>query len=343
MILVTKWFGVFLCDGQKIKKYILFEKNPKIIAQKLASIQKGEILPEERELAQKRVQVADIRLAELGRPVYVDTSFIRPEDFSFSESLMHEAMVELGKLRTRESVQPDRLIIQAIRAIDDINESINVMSERLHEWYGLHFPELNDYAKEKKYVDLIARHGRRENIIDEIGIEIESIGGEMLDEDLDAIRMLATSILKSYDAKEHFENYISRKMEEIAPNLTTLLSANLAARLISLAGSLERLSKLPSSTVQLLGAEKAMFLHLKNHKKPPKHGIIYQHPAVHRAPYWQRGKIARSLASKITIAARVDYWRGEFIGDRLVEELDRRRKEIEKKYPTPPKKTHGKR
>ena len=83
-----------------------------------------------------------------------------------------------------------------------------------------------------------------------------------------------------------------------APNLTKLLSANLGARLISLAGSLGRLAKLPSSTVQLLGAEKAMFMHLRSGKAPPKHGIIFQHPAIYKAPYWQRGKVSRSLASK---------------------------------------------
>ncbi len=133
------------------------------------------------------------------------------------------------------------------------------------------------------------------------------------------------------------------RMKETAPNLTTLIGASLGARLISLAGGLERLSRLPSSTVQLLGAEKAMFLHLRSHKRPPKHGIIFQHPSIHRAPHWQRGKIARSLASKISIAAKVDNWNGEFVGDRLLEEFERRVEEVREKYPEPARRPEGRR
>jgi nucleolar protein 56 len=108
--------------------------------------------------------------------------------------------------------------------------------------------------------------------------------------------------------------------------------------LISLAGGLERLASLPSSTVQLLGAEKAMFRHLKSGKRPPKHGIIFQHPEIHRSPYWQRGKIARALAGKILIAAKVDQYGGEFCGDRLNEEFAARVENIKKRYPEAPKK-----
>jgi nucleolar protein 56 len=132
-------------------------------------------------------------------------------------------------------------------------------------------------------------------------------------------------------------------MQETAPNLTALLSANLGARVISLAGGLQRLATLPSSTVQLLGAEKAMFMHLRSGKAPPKHGIIFQHPAIHRAPYWQRGKVARSMAAKAAIAAKVDFYKGEYIGERLKAELDKRLEEIARKYPEPPNKQAGQR
>lgn len=338
MILVTKWFGVFLCDDHDIKKFELFPKDAKIIAKKLAAIRKGEILPEEKKLAQKKMQVAELRLSELGRPVNFDSSFIKAEDYGFSEALMREAMLELGKMGVKESVHPDRCVLQAIRAVDDINESINVINERLHEWYGLYFPELSDYAKDMKYVKLIAKFTRKEEIMEELGVDLESLGGQMSEEDIQILREVAESLDKLYQVKEGLQKYIADIMKQIAPNLAALLSPSLAARLISLAGGLERLSKLPSSTVQLLGAEKAMFLHLRNHKKPPKHGVIYQHPIVHKAPYWQRGKLARSLASKIAIAAKIDYWQGEYIGDKLIEELEKRKKEIEEKYPTAPRK-----
>ena len=95
-------------------------------------------------------------------------------------------------------------------------------------------------------------------------------------------------------------------MEETAPNISAVVGPSLGARLISLAGGLRRLASLPAGTIQLLGAEKAMFAHLRQGKKPPKHGIIFQHPTVHRAPYWQRGNVARVMGGKLAIAARVD-------------------------------------
>jgi len=109
--------------------------------------------------------------------------------------------------------------------------------------------------------------------------------------------------------------------------------------MISLAGGLKRLSSLPSSTVQLLGAEKAMFRHLRSGKAPPKHGILYQYPGVHRAPYWQRGKIARALSGKVLIAAKVDAYNGEFCGEELNKTLKARINDIKRKYPDPPKKS----
>jgi len=102
------------------------------------------------------------------------------------------------------------------------------------------------------------------------------------------------------------------------------------------------LASLPSSTLQLLGAEKAMFRHLRSGKKPPKHGIIFQHPEIHRAPYWQRGNISRALAGKALIAAKVDRYDGEFIGDTLLKEFNEKVAGIRKRYPEPPKRPETK-
>ena len=336
-ILVTKWFGVFLADKDKVRKFILFEPDPKVIAVKLAKVQRGEILEEEEKLAEKRTKVADARLSKLGKPVVYDSSFIKSEDYGFSTELMQKVMVELGKIRTREPIRPDKHILQSIRAIDDLNEMINIMNERLHEWYGLHFPELADYAKDAQYAELVARHGEREDIIKSLGVNLESVGAELLDEDIEVLQNFALSLQELYEVKGKLEAYVQKRMEETAPNLTAILSANLGARIISLAGGLDRLATLPSSTVQLLGAEKAMFMHLRSGKAPPKHGIIFQHPAIHRAPYWQRGKVSRTLASKATIAARVDRYKGQFIGDELKRQFEARVEEIQKKYPEAPK------
>jgi nucleolar protein 56 len=188
MILVTKWFGVFLCEDETVRKFQLFDKDPKSVAKKLAAIQKGEILPEERSLAVRRMKVADVRLKKLGKPAVFDSSFIRPEAYGIEPGFMQKVMVELGKVRTREPLSEDKCIAQAIRAQDDIIETINLMNERMHEWYGLHFPELSDYALDERYVELISKYGDRDKVLEALQVELESVGSEMAEEDLGIIR-----------------------------------------------------------------------------------------------------------------------------------------------------------
>lgn len=342
MILITKWFGTFLVDEKngRIMGKRLMPKDPDQTAELLAKMQRGGILDAERELAQgiEKLNVADRRQSELGKPMMFDSSYIKPSDYGFDETFMHQAMIGLAKLRSSEPVSRDKSLVQAIRSLDDQISTINLYSERLHEWYGMHFPELADYAQDRRYAELVARYGDRDSVMDELGIDIESIGADMDDLDLRAIMDLADTLDRLYDDEERTEAYIRGIVEETCPNMCALLGGPLAARLVSLAGGLERLASLPSSTVQLLGAEKAMFRAMRSGKRGPKHGIIYQHPELHRAPYWQRGKIARALAGKILIAAKIDQYHGEFAGDRLNEEFRVRVADIKKRYPDPPKK-----
>ena len=315
-------------------------KDAKLIAEKLASVQRGALLPEERELSEgrKKLRVSERRQSELGKPMLFDSSFITPGQYGFDAALMHDVMINLGKLRTSEPIPSDKNLVQAIRHLDDLIITCNLMNERLHEWYGLHFPELGDHASDKRYCELIARHGSLDGVISELKIELESIGSEMDDEDMQAIMKLAETLVRIYEDRERTESYISASVDKTAPNMCALMGGPLAARLISSAGGLDRLARLPSSTLQLLGAEKAMFRHLRSGKRPPKHGIIFQHPDVHRAPYWQRGKIARALAGKALIAAKTDNYGGEFIGNALLKGFEERVAEIRSKYPDPPKK-----
>lgn len=339
MILVTKWFGTFLCEENRVLEKRLFPKDVDAIAERLVRMQKGGVLTEEKELAEGRTRlfVADRRQSQLGKPTLFDSSFVTASAHGFSDRLMHEAMMGLGKLRTSEPIPRDRSLVQAIRYLDDLIEASNLLNERLHEWYGMHFPELADYARDRRYSDLIGKYGERDGIIEELALDLESIGSEFESDDMRAVRDLADTLNKIYDDRERTEEFISTIVRELCPNLCTLIGGPLAARLISLAGGLERLSSLPSSTIQLLGAEKAMFRHLKSGKRPPKHGVIYQYPEVHRAPKWQRGNIARALAGKISIAARIDQYGGGFRGDQLAEELRARIEDIRRRYPDPPK------
>ena len=318
----------------------LMPSDPEACARKLAQVQRGELLPEERELAagRERLSVGERRQSELGRPEMYDSSFIKAADYGFDDAFMHEAMLRLGRMRTSEPLPRDRNLVQAIRDLDDLIEVSNLMSERLHEWYGMHFPELADYAKDDHYALLIARHGDRTGIVEELGIDLESMGADFDPEDVRAVQNLADSLVRIYGDRKVIEEYITSLVSAICPNMCAVLGGPLTARLISLAGGLERLASLPSSTVQLLGAEKAMFRHLRSGKAPPKHGVIYQYPELRKAPYWQRGNIARALAGKVLIAAKVDAYRGEFCGSRLDAELKARIADIRKRYPSPPKK-----
>jgi nucleolar protein 56 len=136
--------------------------------------------------------------------------------------------------------------------------------------------------------------------------------------------------------RNSLEKYVDSVMEEVAPNVKTVGGSLLGARLMALSGGLLNLAKLPASTIQVLGAEKALFRSLKTKARPPKHGIIFQHPLIHDGKRWQRGKIARALAGKLSIAARVDAFKGEFMGDRLKADLDKRIEEIRERYENPP-------
>ncbi|ASJ10202.1 C/D box methylation guide ribonucleoprotein complex aNOP56 subunit [Thermococcus sp. P6] len=262
--------------------------------------------------------------------------------------------VALTRLRIQEqSGARDKMIIQAIEALDDIDKVTNLLVSRLREWYGLHFPELDELLpKHGQYVTFVREIGPRENVSEEklkaLGFPEEkarkilkaaesSMGAPLGKFDADIITKLAGEIADLYRLREETEEYLERAMDEVAPNLKALVGAKLGARLISLAGGLRELAMMPASTIQVLGAEKALFRHLRSGAKPPKHGVIFQYPAINRSPWWQRGKIARALAGKLAIAARVDYFSGEYIAEELKQELEQRIEEIKRKYPNPPK------
>lgn len=266
---------------------------------------------------------------------------------------LHEIMLEYTRRKLRREAQKrDLLAVQAIRAIDDIDKTINLYVARLREWYSIHFPELDELVKEHpEYAKLVYELGDRSNYTVENLVKLgygrekaekladaarSSIGADLSDFDMNYIKVLAGIILDLYRLRDTLDEYIDAVMKEVAPNITALVGPKLGARLLSLAGGLEKLAKLPASTIQVLGAEKALFRALRTGGKPPKHGVIFQHPHIHKSPRWQRGKIARALAAKLSIAAKVDYFSGRLVGDKLVKEFEERVEEIKKLYPKPP-------
>ncbi|MCP8306102.1 MAG: C/D box methylation guide ribonucleoprotein complex aNOP56 subunit [archaeon] len=261
--------------------------------------------------------------------------------------------ITLSEIKLREvSAKPDLHIIEAIQALDEVEKTLNILATRVREWYGLHFPELSSFVDDPKtYVRLVSEFGERENIRREelvkLGFSIEraesisvsaksSKGGEVHEEDLIKISAIAEEVIRLDSLKDKLSSYVEKNMNKIAPNITSVVGASIGARLIAKVGGLNKLAMLPASTIQVLGAEKALFRALRTGTRPPKHGIIFQHKAIHSAPKWQRGKIARSMAAKIAIAARVDAFRGS-VDKKIEERLQTRLEEIKEKYSEPPK------
>jgi nucleolar protein 56 len=337
MYLVTTWFGSFLIEDGEIAEKKLFPADKGEIAQRLIRVEDWKMLREENELVRNLEEffVLEKRLEKIGgTSSQEEVELPKPEDHGFDKSLLRDAMIEVAKKQLRKAVGMDDHVSQAVHTIDDLIQTSNLLSERLHEWYNMHFPELEKYVSGQKYAQLIAQHGDRESIP---GVEFEgSVGAELADEDKETIMHFAQLLTEVDLEKRKLEDYIETNMQDLASNLAHLAGPLIGARLISLAGGLEDLAKMPSSTIQLLGAEKALFRHIKEGTKPPKHGVLFQHPYLHKAPYWQRGNIARTFAGKITIAARADYFSKEFIADKLKEDLDKSIKEIRKKHKDPP-------
>lgn len=326
MLLVTTWFGSFLCEDNDIVSSKLFPKDPNEIAKRLSAVGNSRILDEEKQLILKSPEffILDPRLKDLGGTlIEEEMPTLNPKDFGFENELLHKAMMNLAEEQKMMGASPDERIAQAVNALDDLIQSSNLLSERLHEWWGMQYPKQNKIMKEEDFVAFV------------LSKEADS---EVNEEDLAPILDLAKTLGDMYEKKDQLEEYIKVKMKSSASNISYLVGPIIGARVIAKAGSLNRLAKLPSGTIQVLGAEKALFRHLKEGSNPPKHGFIFQHPLVHRAPYWQRGKISRAFAAKIAIAAKMDQYSDKMIGEDLKNEFLERIEEIKKKYPKPQKK-----
>jgi len=276
--------------------------------------------------------------SNLGQVLH-ETGFLKSPDELWS--VTRDLALEITEKRLKDaSHSQDLLLIQAIHTIEELEEAEVKLVERLREWYPVHFPEMDDVRDHARYVELVAQYGARESVINSGALEgmvdegLVSLGAELSPRDLEVIQGFARTIQSIQESKKSTTDYVDVKMEEMAPNLRDLVGASLGAKIIAHTGGIKRLALLPSSTVQILGAEKALFRHLKTGERPPKHGLIYQHPAVRGSRWWIRGKIARALASKISLAVRKDYFSREY--DAAVwDGFEKRVEEITKEHPFP--------
>ena len=228
----------------------------------------------------------------------------------------------------------DRLVVQAVASVDEFGRAVSLLYSRLREWYSIHFPELEKVIQnERLYSSLVASGDPKSEpvALEEISqsklakIHAEaarSMGVDLSPEDLEAPREIARSILFLDEKRSRIMDYVASLMERNAPNLAAVADPMVGARLIARAGSIRKLALMPATSVQTLGAEKALFRHITKGAKPPKHGIIFQHPYVRNSPRKIRGKIASILASKISIAARMDAITGQDRSEELRSALD---------------------
>lgn len=323
MELMVTPVAVFLIKDEKILEKYEIGRDPKECAKKFFE---GEVERIKEELKKKYKDLKEIPL---------DPKFLIKEGYFKNEGEVREFLnkfgIEMTKIKIKASYTPDKLIIQAIDFVDDLNEIINKFYERLTEWYGIYFPEFVKKVDDlEKFFKILSEGIRREDSSKKVGLPKESMGYDFSEEDLEVLRSAIEDGKKLLNLKKKLTKYIKNLMEKNYPNFTKLAGPLVGAKLLSLAGGVENLVRLPASTIQVLGAEKALFRHLTKGTKPPKHGILFQHPLVNKQPKKLRGKIARTLASKLAIAIKVDYYsKGkEYIADKLLEEIEERIREL---------------
>lgn len=353
----TNPLGCFAIKDRKIVLHRLFvseQKTTRDIAKKLIYA-RNNLLSEEREIIKDLCKGQDVEIAitnlhrlkdEKGK---FSAKFVElePSKILSLEEISRQIMPDSKKLReliwavnleiTKEEMrlqEPDKIIIQLINTIDELNNILNLMNERLREYYGLYFPEIDIIEDHEVYAS-IAALGNKENLdLEKVNLSekikekikeksITSFGMKLEDEEIISISLIANEILNLYKLKAQLEENLKNQMTKTCPNITCLAGYMLGARLLARAGSLEKLAFMPASTIQMLGAEKALFKFLRTKKLPPKHGIIFTLPEISSAPKKNRGKIARYFATKIAIAARVDYFKGKFIGNKIGDKFKR--------------------
>lgn len=247
---------------------------------------------------------------------------------------------------TTDVARQDKHIIQTISLLEQIEKNLNQFSMRIKEWYSWHFPELVKVVSDNvTYVKLVSLIQDRQNFSAELLPQIEelvldagiaekiksvaasSMGQELTEEDLAALLNFCDKVTKGYEYRDELKDYLKDKMNNVAPNLTAFIGENVGAKLICQAGSLNNLSKCPASTVQILGAEKALFRALKTRGNTPKYGLLYHASYINKAKVQDKGKISRYIANKCALAARLDSYSlipTNKFGEKMKEQVEER-------------------
>ena len=304
--LFTNVIGSFIFD-QKLKELESIIGSPKDVAEKKLSKRYGEL-----------TEVPETKWTELLTKFKDERCF----------QTFREKNIVITKEKIKGSVSEDLLITQTIANFSELDKVINLLTKRLREWYGLYLPEFEHlHINQEKFVELVLEKSKKE-LLKEFKIkEEESMGADLDEVHVQEMKLLAKRIIELITLRKEHERYLQKVMEKYCPNILELAGVTIGAKLLELSKGLKRLALLPASTVQLLGAEKALFRHLKTGSRSPKHGIIIQHPVVQKARRDKRGKMARRLADKLSLCARLDYFKGEFKATEYKEGLEKQLEE----------------
>ncbi len=313
--------GVFAyAESGELLAHVFFPKDPAQIVERLAAASKGQLVPEDSELVRQLKGKADAivwdkKVCVPGLQCLEEPSKAAPwaaRDFRqlatqqkwATPAELNQLLSQVQVLRTRAQLtaQPrDALLMQASNAFDNTEKAANTLVEHLREWYGLHDPAAGSLTNEQLLAAAL-------NPPPSGGQQPTPAGGmPFTEQDRAAARAFAETIQALSAEREALSAYLEALAPTVAPNCSALAGPVLAAKLLAMAGGLEKLARLPASTIQLLGAEKALFRHLKGQGKAPKYGLLFAHPAVQAAK--EKGKAARLVAAKLSLGARVDFYR----------------------------------
>lgn len=334
-VLHSTWYGTFVInikDGSHVVMDRIFPENDaRSIAKDLFLINNGEIIDRERRLASGHeiTGVADPRLLPLSSTKVVipprELNLPDPTSLGFSTSLLSEATILLSEMAMNDGPD-DSTIMSGVGALTDIDSSLNLITERMREWLSKYWEEASPLLEDLEVLEMVGEDPDPTSLF--ARLERNDISPPKPDApDLQGMSALAKAARSLWKSRESMEAYLETEMAQVAPCLSEVSGPLIGARLIHNAGGLRRLAKLPSSTVQVLGAEKMFFKFLKEGGKPPKHGVLFQHSWVHSLPVSKRGKMARALANAASIASRIDFYGSGDAGP-LKARLEKRREEI---------------
>ena len=350
VFMATNLLGTFAFDSDgNLLEHTFFKKDPEFIAEKLTRVKNGEIIEEELDVIKKLrkrgvkelVWNKDTQIKGVDMVCLYKKDNLAEETLSFSyrkfalqfnwatsQADINEILTKVNVLLTKTQLKiakKDKILMQAVAVLDELDKDLNIFTEHIREWYGLYFPEsIKQFDSNERFIAFIAENASKEDIKDDkmAALAKSSAGMPFGEDDLKEVQEFAKITEELYTRKNRLSKYIEASAKVIIPNISAIAGPILGSKLLVLAGGMDKISSMASSTIQLLGAEKALFRHLKGQGKAPKYGVLFAHPEIQNAPKHLKGKFARLIAAKISIAARIDKFSKEDRSEELKKQLD---------------------